>query len=452
MSQTRGGYSGLIRPILFLLDLAIINLTVFVLPLDLNFAIPELFHIYISFMWLVISLKNEFYEVYRYSKITSILSLIIKQFVFYFLALYAYIGFFKEFDLSRLNLATYCAIVFALAVFAKITFRFLLIKYRQFFGRNIRKVIVLGNSNKALQLIKVFKTKQEFGFDLQKHFAKDSNNRIDIKEIFSYVLENDIDEIYCSIGDLSSNQINKLIVFSEVNIRVLKFIPDTGKIFSRKLRFEYYDVLPVLSLMKIPMDDTINYFAKRAFDIIFSLFVFIFLLSWLMPLIGLIIYLDSPGPVFFKQSRPGFKEKGFNCYKFRSMRTNKSTEQSATRNDPRITKVGAFIRKTSIDELPQFINVLLGDMSVVGPRPHLWRQNLEYGEDVKKYMLRHYVKPGITGLAQTRGFRGEIETNEDIINRIRYDIFYIENWSLILDMRIIIQTVLNIFQGEDKAY
>ncbi|WP_254097277.1 sugar transferase [Aquimarina sp. Aq107] len=134
------------------------------------------------------------------------------------------------------------------------------------------------------------------------------------------------------------------------------------------------------------------------------------------------------------------------------MRINSKSENSATRNDPRITKVGEFIRRTSIDELPQFINVLFGDMSVVGPRPHLWKQNELYSTKISKYMVRHLVKPGITGLAQVKGYRGGIETNEDIVNRTKYDIFYIENWSILLDIYIIVQTVVNVFKGEDKAY
>ncbi len=131
---------------------------------------------------------------------------------------------------------------------------------------------------------------------------------------------------------------------------------------------------------------------------------------------------------------------------------NKTTEKEASKNDPRVTKIGKFMRKTSLDEMPQFLNVLIGDRSVVGPRPHLWAQNKAYGNKVKKYMVRHYVKPGITGLAQVSGFRGEIETEADMINRIKFDVFYIENWSLILDLKIISQTVVNIFKGEEKAY
>jgi putative colanic acid biosynthesis UDP-glucose lipid carrier transferase len=172
----------------------------------------------------------------------------------------------------------------------------------------------------------------------------------------------------------------------------------------------------------------------------------------LAPLLAVLIKFESKGPVFFKQGRPGLDEEEFYCYKFRSMQINKTTEKEASKNDPRVTKIGRFMRKTSLDELPQFFNVLFGDMSVVGPRPHLWSQNKTYGNRIKKYMVRHYVKPGITGLAQVRGYRGEIETEEDMINRIKFDVFYIENWSFAMDVKIIVQTVINIFKGEEKAY
>ena len=191
---------------------------------------------------------------------------------------------------------------------------------------------------------------------------------------------------------------------------------------------------------------------KRGFDIVFSIIIIVLLLSWLIPILAILIKLESRGPVFFKQGRPGIDENEFFCYKLRSMNINQNTEKEASKNDPRVTKIGKFMRKTSLDEMPQFLNVLLGDMSVVGPRPHLWAQNKTYGNKVKKYMVRHCVKPGITGLAQVSGFRGEIETETDMINRIKFDVFYIENWSLILDLKIIFQTIINILKGEEKAY
>jgi putative colanic acid biosynthesis UDP-glucose lipid carrier transferase len=176
-------------------------------------------------------------------------------------------------------------------------------------------------------------------------------------------------------------------------------------------------------------------------------------LSWLTPILALLIKLESKGPIFFKQSRNGFNYKEFECYKFRSMTPNKDAHlYQATRDDQRITKIGKFIRKTSIDELPQFFNVLFGDMSVVGPRPHMVSHTNMYAKRIDKFMVRHFVKPGITGLAQTSGFRGEVETDKDIIGRVKYDIFYIENWSLLLDIKIIFQTAMNAIRGEEKAY
>ena len=211
-------------------------------------------------------------------------------------------------------------------------------------------------------------------------------------------------------------------------------------------------MFPVLSLQRTLLHEPVTKAFKRTFDIFFSAFVILFILSWLVPILAILIKLESKGPVFFKQGRPGLDEEEFSCYKFRSMKMNQTTEREASKNDPRVTKIGRFLRKTSLDELPQFFNVLVGDMSVVGPRPHLWSQNRVYGNRVKKYMVRHYVKPGITGLAQVKGFRGEIETDDDMINRIKLDVFYIENWSFILDVKIIFQTVINIFKGEEKAY
>ena len=236
-------------------------------------------------------------------------------------------------------------------------------------------------------------------------------------------------------------------------MKILKFLPDSKEIYSKKLKYEYYDYIPILTLRDIPLEEPINMVLKRVFDIIFSSLVIIFLLSWLTPLIAILIKLESKGSVFFKQSRNGFNYKEFDCYKFRSMTPNKDAHLfQATRGDQRITKIGRFIRKTSIDELPQFFNVLFGDMSVVGPRPHMVSHTNMYAKKIDKFMVRHFVKPGITGLAQISGFRGEVESDKDIIGRVKYDIFYIENWSLILDLKIIIKTFVNAIKGEDKAY
>jgi putative colanic acid biosynthesis UDP-glucose lipid carrier transferase len=177
-------------------------------------------------------------------------------------------------------------------------------------------------------------------------------------------------------------------------------------------------------------------------------------LSWLSVILAILIKLESKGPVFFKQKRNGLNYQLFGCYKFRSMNLNEVSDhvQVEQRDDPRITRIGKFIRKTSIDELPQFFNVLLGDMSVVGPRPIMRSHTEMYAQKIDKFMVRHLIKPGITGLAQTSGFRGSILNDKDIINRVRYDIFYIENWSILLEIKIIFMTLYNAIKGEEKAY
>ena len=168
---------------------------------------------------------------------------------------------------------------------------------------------------------------------------------------------------------------------------------------------------------------------------------------------AILIKIDSRGPIFFKQKRNGLDYREFYCYKFRSMKPNKRAHiHQVSRDDKRITAIGKFIRKTSIDELPQFINVLKGDMSVVGPRPHMVSHTHMYAERIDKFMVRHFIKPGITGLAQVSGYRGEVETDIDIINRVKFDIFYVENWSLLMDLKIIAKTALRVSQGDDKAY
>ena len=274
-----------------------------------------------------------------------------------------------------------------------------------------------------------------------------------MEDVMTFVKEEEIDEIYASIGELSNEDLVKLVDFVDNNLKVLKFLPDNKEIYSKRLDFTYYGVLPILSLRKIPMDEPFNKFIKRSFDIILSIFVIVCILSWLTPLLGLIIKLESKGPVFFKQKRNGLDYKEFYCYKFRSMKPNPLADlEQISKDDERVTRVGRIIRKTSMDELPQFINVLKGDMSVVGPRPHMVSHTHMYAGRIDKFMVRHFIKPGITGLAQVSGFRGEVETESDIINRVKYDIFYLENWSLFLDIKIVFQTIYNALRGEEKAY
>lgn len=446
----KGSYSGFITPISYGVDLLLINLFAYYLPIQFQF--PILFHSYISLAWIIISIKNEFYKVYRYTKVTYILKLLFTQFVFFFLILYAFIGFFKQPNISRLNLAEYFAFT-SIAIFSiKFLSYIILMNYRRKIKGNIRNVVVIGKNKKTEQLINVFNQRTEFGYEFKKQFCSKEKD-FNVRDCFLFIAENKIDEIYCSVSELSDEELTDFINFADNNLKTLKFLPDNKNIFSKKLKFEYYDYLPILSLRDIPLHNTFNALLKRSFDVAFSLVVIFGLLLWIGPILALLITLESKGPVFFIQKRTGFDNEHFLCFKFRSMGVNNSSDAlQAGRNDMRVTKIGKFIRRTSIDELPQFYNVLFGHMSVVGPRPHMLKHTDEYANKIDKYMLRHFVKPGITGLAQVRGYRGEIEKDSDIQNRIRFDIFYVENWSFFMDLKIIVQTVLNAISGEEKAY
>lgn len=434
----------------YVLDLLLINGLSYYLPINVD--TPWLFHGYLSLGWIIISIKNNFYKVYRYVKVPYILGLLFIQFVFFFLVLYAFIGFFKQPGISRLALAEYFLLTAISISFLKILGYSLQLQYGSLIKSSIRRVLVIGKNTKADQIITVFQDRTEYGFEFVRQMDPLSHE-FDISACQQYILDKQIDEIYCSVSDLNNVEMEALINFADNNLKTLKFIPDNKNIFSKKLKFEYYDYVPVLSLRDIPLHNPINAFLKRSFDIVFSLLVILGLLSWLTPLLALIISLESKGPVFFRQKRNGIDNREFYCYKFRSMTPNDDADtNSATKNDMRVTRIGKIIRRTSIDELPQFYNVFFGSMSVVGPRPHMVKHTSEYADRIDKFMVRHFVKPGITGLAQVRGYRGEIETDADIQNRIKFDIFYIENWSMFLDLKIIVQTVLNIFRKEEKAY
>ncbi|WP_299121206.1 exopolysaccharide biosynthesis polyprenyl glycosylphosphotransferase [uncultured Winogradskyella sp.] len=445
-----GRYSGYLRPISYIIDLTIINGTAILYLL--NGKDPLIFSVFISIGWVLLAIYSNFYEVYRYSRPVNILALIVKQLVLFLLFVFAFSGLYHEFKIYPRPIVKYTILCFAFISIFKFAIYYLLQKYRVSFGGNYRKTVVLGLNKKTLALENFFTKNPEYGYLHKKTFNFKSKSE-SIESCFQYILNEGIDEIYCSISELSNSQIADIVDFADNNLKILKFIPDSKEIYSKKLRYEYYDYIPVLRLRNIPLEDSVNTILKRGFDIILSSFVVVFVLSWLTPIIAILIKLESKGPVFFKQSRNGFNYKEFDCYKFRSMMPNKDAHlYQATRGDERVTGVGKFIRKTSIDELPQFFNVLFGDMSVVGPRPHMVSHTTMYAKKIDKFMVRHFVKPGITGLAQTSGYRGEVETDKDIIGRVKYDIFYIENWSLLLDMKIIIQTFINAVKGDDKAY
>lgn len=454
VAQQTGRYSKYIRPISIFLDLLVISFLSLFFFQELNLNL-KYYLLYQTLAWSVISVIVRFYNIYRFTTPVEIISKLVKQFVIFLLVVIAFFPFAKTTIFSGSAIAIYMSFSFVIVAFLKYFLFFYLKKYRLVTNNNFRNAVIIGYTPEAINLKDIFENRKDYGYRFQGYFSDSVKNKEvkgTVNHITDYVLNNQIDEIYCSLDEISDEKLKELVEFADDNNKTIKFIPDSKQIYSKNLRIDYYELFPVLSLQKTQLHNPSIKGLKRAFDITFSLFVIVFILSWLIPLIALLIKLESKGPVFFKQGRPGIDENEFYCYKFRSMRVNNKTETEASKNDPRVTKMGRFMRKTSIDELPQFFNVLLGEMSVVGPRPHLWSQNISYANKIKKYMVRHYVKPGITGLAQVKGYRGEIETDDDMVNRIKFDVFYIENWSIIMDIKIIIQTVINIFKGEEKAY
>lgn len=447
-------YSYLIRPLQILIDILVINFVAYYIA-DKNFFN---FHFlsYISLLWLISSYFSGFYKVYRFTNVLRVITLSVRQFLIFILGYFAYFGIFREGIVVNNQLVILVSILMGITFFKFLAY-FLLKKYRAL-GKNFRTTIVLGFDDSSKKVVKIFKSKANLGYKFLGFFSnrlyKNSDFLGSIKDSFDFIQEHGVDEVYCSLTEVNENQIRELKKFTNERNIVLKLIPNSNELYSKNQDIEFYDdTLVVLNVKKLPFEFAENFYIKRVFDVIFSLLVCIFILSWLMPILWVLVKLESKGPLIFKQPREGLNGKHFVCYKFRSMKINALSDKvHATKNDARVTKIGAFLRKTSVDELPQFINVLLGDMSVVGPRPHLESLSLEYQKEVEDYLKRHIVKPGITGLAQVSGYRGEIKKKSDIKNRVRLDIFYIENWSFFLDIKIIIKTIFNVFEGEEKAY
>lgn len=264
----------------------------------------------------------------------------------------------------------------------------------------------------------------------------------------------EIDEIYCSLQSIDMDTVRFLIKEADRHLIRIKFLPDFYQIFRRRSTINYLGTVPVISIREEPLTIDKNLIIKRIFDFCFSLFVLVFILSWITPIIGLLIKWESRGPVFFKQMRSGINNKPFWVYKFRSMKkvSGIAEDCQAMKDDVRLTRVGAFLRRSSLDELPQFINVLLGNMSVVGPRPHMLSHTDKFSKEVDTFMVRHFTKQGITGWAQVNGCRGETSTLAAVEERVQLDVWYIENWSLMLDFKIIFLTMWNIIGGDQKAY
>ncbi|MBC5992114.1 undecaprenyl-phosphate glucose phosphotransferase [Pontibacter cellulosilyticus] len=406
-------------------------------------------------IWFLCTLLLKFYKYYRVARTKTILLDALKAVLLYVVLLEAILNLTQITKFNR-DFLIYHYLAFGVLV---LTWRIIVtytIRYLRSKGYNSKKVIIIGYSKIGVELKTFFNSHPEYAYKFEGFFDDKVNNTDIIgrlKDIQNFVLENEINEIYCSPFTLEKEQIISLIDFSDNNLVRVKFLPEPFSFTYQKLKLDYGDMLPFLVTRSIPLDDVINKMIKRTFDILFSLFVIVFLLSWLLPILAIIIKLDSKGPVFFAQQRSGINCKAFACWKLRSMYVNEqANSQFAKRNDKRITPVGAFLRKTSLDELPQFFNVLMGHMSIVGPRPHMLEADKEYALIAEKYKVRHYIKPGVTGLSQVRGYRGDTTQNFQVRGRIKLDIFYLENWSFVLDLKIIYYTIYNIFRGDKHAF
>ncbi len=447
MQRKIGRYSKYLRPITITFDLIVLALTaMWILPDHFQ---GLYFYLYLTFSWIVISITTKFYQVYRFTKLIQIAQKIMKQYFVFALNLFALNGLFtltEEYSVVGYYLLTTAVIIGIVKYFV-----FWLLKiFRKYYKGNLRRIIIIGHDELTNNFINFVTTNDDYGYSLTKSFSL-TNTRS--SEIVAFCNEHDVDEIYLSLEKTTTHQVSFFIDYVDNNLKLLKFLPSRKDLLSANLKVDYYGVIPVMPSRTTPLNDPLNYFIKRVFDIVFSSLVIILIMSWLTPLIAILIRLESKGPIFFKQKRNGLDYEEFNCYKFRSMFVNDNADiDEAVKNDPRITKIGAFLRRTSIDEMPQFFNVFVGTMSVVGPRPHMLNFTEKYAVKVNKFKARHFIKPGITGMAQTHGYRGEIENDTDIINRIKYDIFYMESWSLLLDLKIIYLTIKNAIKGEKKAY
>ncbi len=455
-----------LQQIIIALDLLVLNIAFFISRLAYSSRIEEdsfqsylKFWISINAFFIVISFVTRLYSASNIVSFEGFIKRTSQVYLLWLIAILFFLFFSKQYEVSRYFTIT-TIILFGISLFVN---RFLFLGIQNYFKKRNQlsnKVLIIGYNDTAKKLENYF---EEDGFNAHLlGFVEDENNVreltrhpiiSDIKNTIQTAIDHDVQEIFSTITPEQNKEIYTLMNKAESECIRFKIVPDLSIFINKPVIINYVGDLPVLSLRSEPLDDVGNRLKKRTLDVAVSLFVAIFILSWLVPVLGLLIILESRGPIFFSQVRSGRNNKTFRCYKFRSMAVNKDSDtKQATKNDKRITRIGKFIRKTSLDEFPQFINVLKGEMSLVGPRPHMVKHTTDYSKIVDQFMLRQFLKPGITGWAQVNGLRGEITDNEQIINRVNEDIWYLENWTIWLDIRIMFLTVYKVFKGDEKAF
>ncbi len=334
-------------------------------------------------------------------------------------------------------------------------------KFRRKYWVTYKKVVIVGASSVGLELYKYINANPHLGFKVEGLFEDEATTLTNceykvlgkVEDCFKYVLSNGVTEVFSALPLQELDKAKVLMQEADKHMIRFRLVPDVKAYFNKNILLDQYGDLAILTPRREPLDNKANEIIKRAFDIFFSLLVIFLLLSWLIPLLAIIIKLDSKGPVFFRQLRSGKENRPFYCYKFRSMHVNANADTAqAHKGDARITRVGAILRKTSMDELPQFFNVLKGEMSVVGPRPHMLKHTHDYSLLIGNFMVRHFLTPGITGWAQVNGYRGETKETAAMSNRVNADLWYLENWTLLLDLKIIVLTIWQTLRGNINAF
>lgn len=457
------GYSRYLKLIYALGDLFLLNFSFaavsfymagFALKVDVNFLAQ---FIYINFFWIVIGLFVNINELDRVLRFEQVVRNIFKTVVIHFLVL---VAFNYLMDLYYTGIAHFFKkyLLFFMLMMLWRTLMIMAIKLIRRRGFNYRRVIIVGGGELSQNMNDTLQQHPEMGYKMLGVFADKNDFRFNgmlkgvVADSIKFALENNVDEIYCSVTELENTEVGNLMRFADKNLIRFKVIPDFRGFHNKKVAIDFYGSIPVLSVRQEPLQQITNQFIKRSFDIVFAMLVLITVFPVAFILFSPLILLTSKGGIFFRQMRSGKNNNQFYCYKFRSMYINAlSDEQQASIHDSRITSIGKFLRSTSIDELPQFFNVLIGNMSVVGPRPHMLKHTEHYSALIDKFMVRHFIKPGITGWAQVHGLRGDTTDASLMQKRVEYDVWYMENWSMLLDLKIVFLTVKKIVAGRIKG-
>ncbi|HEX7503354.1 MAG TPA: undecaprenyl-phosphate glucose phosphotransferase, partial [Acidobacteriota bacterium] len=369
----------------------------------------------------------------------------------------------KSRTLSRFFLLSYCVLLLASLLSWRVFLNVLFTRRRKN-GRHLSQILIVGGGEVARRFFTAVTANAHLGFRVIGFVAEQpqpgfTGTHLGTIEQLSQVLEREkVDDVVIALPNSAMNKIGQVIAVCENFPVRVRIIPDYFKFMSPRFEISRFGSFPLISIRANPLEQLHWRSLKRGFDLVFTLLAFVLVFSWLWPLLALLIKATSPGPVFFKQERWGLKNKRIVCYKFRSMvKESRDVDENgrylqAARDDSRITRLGRFLRHSNLDELPQFINVLKGDMSVIGPRPHPTPMNLEIKDSIQHYQMRHLIKPGITGWAQVNGFRGETGDPEMLRRRVEADIWYIENWSFLLDLKIICLSLWIMLKGDPFAY